>query len=321
MYVLGIDGGGTKTKGVIADRFGNVYASETVGATNHNGVELDSVKKELFVLFASLRNQNEKIFLMLDTVFAGMSGVDRPESREAMKKLLACFIPSKARIIVDNDAMNALYSGTLGIPGIVQIAGTGSITFGINADGERQRAGGWGYLVDDEGSGYDIGRAAVNAVFKAYDGRGPKTILTNMLLGHFQVQEPPELIPFIYEAGKSRNAIAPLSKYVTAALDEHDEVASQIVHDASFKLAKAIECIRNTLFKESNKPIPVVLAGGVFNREDLLVPILQTKLLQLNVRVQLMKPEIEPVGGAVIAGFAGSNQSINKSFVENMNRV
>ncbi|ALC91437.1 hypothetical protein AM500_17795 [Bacillus sp. FJAT-18017] len=321
MYVLGIDGGGTKTKGVIADRFGKVYASETVGATNHNGVDLKVVERELAVLFSSLKSQDEKSVSMLHTVFAGMSGVDRPEARATMEKLLTNFVSADVRVIVDNDAVNALYSGTLGVPGIVQIAGTGSITFGINAEGNRQRVGGWGYLIDDEGSGYDIGRAALNAVFKAYDGRGPTTILTDSVLGHFGVADVPDLIRFVYETGKSRSAIAPLSKYVTDAAAQHDEVAQQIIQDAGSKFAEAIGCLKKKLFKDPTEPIPVVMAGGVFHREDLLKPIIYEKLQKLNIEVQLIKPAIAPVGGAVIAGLASSDQQLDTSFVENMKEV
>ncbi|WP_074433055.1 N-acetylglucosamine kinase [Neobacillus dielmonensis] len=321
MYVLGIDGGGTKTKGVIADRFGKVYASATVGATNQNGVEIQEVEKELSALFTSLKNQNNQVFSMLQAVFAGMSGADRPEEKEAMKTILEKFIPARARIIIDNDAVNALYSGTLGVPGIVQIAGTGSITFGINAKGERKRAGGWGYLIDDEGSGYDMGRAALNSVFKAYDGRGPNTLLTQMILKHFQVHQPPELVRFIYEAGKSRMVIAPLSQYVSAAADQNDKVAKQIIERTGSKLAQSIIGLSRSLFKNVSEPIPVVIVGGVFNRADLLVPIIQLKLQEQNVHVQFNKPGMAPVGGAVIAGFASIHQEIDNSFVENMKEV
>ncbi|WP_251548867.1 BadF/BadG/BcrA/BcrD ATPase family protein [Neobacillus muris] len=318
MYVLGIDGGGTKTKGVLADQYGKVYASETVGPTNQNGVEIHLVEKELSRLFASLKLQNSKAFSMLDTVFAGMSGVDRPEARAVMKSIMEKFVPANVKIIIDNDAVNALYAGTLGVPGIVQIAGTGSITFGINANGERQRAGGWGYLIDDEGSGYDIGRAALNAVFKAYDGRGPKTTLTNMLLKHFQVQEVPELIHFIYEPGKSRTAIAPLSQYVSAAADQNDDAAKQIIQQAAGKLAQAIGSLRISLFKDETQPVQVVMAGGVFNREDLFVPFIQSRLQEQSINVQLVKPVMEPAGGAIIAGLSSSSQVIETSFIEKL---
>ncbi len=321
MYVLGIDGGGTKTKGVIADQFGTVYASAAVGPTNQNGVEIQAVERELSALFASLQNQNPNVFSLLHTVFAGMSGVDRPEAKEVMKKLLAKNLPAHVNIIVDNDAVNALYSGTLGVPGIVQIAGTGSITYGMNGDGERQRTGGWGYLVDDEGSGYDMGRAAVNALFKAFDGRGPETILTNMVLEHFRVQEPPELIPFLYETGKSRLAIAPLSQYVSTAADRNDEVAKQIIQQAGGKIAQSIGSLSIRLFKDHPGPIPVVTVGGVFNRADLLTPAIQSKLQEMNIKVHFIQPKIAPVCGAVIAGLASMNQAIETSFVENMRNV
>lgn len=321
MYVLGIDGGGTKTKGVIADEFGVVYASETVGATNQNGVEIQLVEKELSALFASLKKQNNEAFIKLHTVFAGMSGVDRPEAKKVMEALLSRFFPNHVNIIIDNDGVNALYSGTLGVPGIVQIAGTGSITFGINANGERERAGGWGYLIDDEGSGYDIGRAALNAVFKAYDGRGPKTTLTKRILEHFNVAEPPDLIQYIYEVGKARMAIAPLSKYVSEAADENDAVANQIIKMAGTKIANAISGLSGKLFPDHVGPVPVVVVGGVFSRADLLIPIIQSKLQDMNRNVQIVQPKLAPVFGAVIAGFISANQNIETAFAENTEKL
>ncbi|WP_082693029.1 N-acetylglucosamine kinase [Bacillus sp. FJAT-29814] len=321
MYVLGIDGGGTKTKGVIADAFGNVYASETVGATNQNGVAIQDVEQELSMLFASLKNQNSEVFSKLNTVFAGMSGVDRLEAKRVMKQILVKLVPDHVQILIDNDAVNALYSGTLGAPGIVQIAGTGSITYGINDGGDRQRVGGWGYLIDDEGSGYDIGRAALQAVFRANDGRGSKTVLTNMILDHFGVHEPSDLITFIYEPGKSRMRIAPLSQYVSVAADKGDAVAVKLIQQAGAKLADAIASLSQSLFQHQTEPIPVVTVGGVFNRADLLQPIIQQELQRQNINVQLIKPELAPVSGAVIAGFSSMRQTIKTSFVENMKEV
>ncbi|MCH1625947.1 N-acetylglucosamine kinase [Ferdinandcohnia quinoae] len=320
MYVLGIDGGGTKTKGVIADHLGNVYASKTVGATNQNGVDIHTVESELSNLFTSLKSQNREVFSKLHTIFAGMSGVDRPEAKEAMKEILLNLAPSHVNIMIDNDGINALYSGTLGAPGIVQIAGTGSITFGMNRNGERKRIGGWGYLIDDEGSGYDIGRSALHAVFKAFDGRGPKTVLTEMIHQHFNVSVTPGLIQYIYEPGKSRSVIAPLSKYVSEAVDKNDEVAKEIISNASGKLANSIGSLCGQLFKndKNEQPIPVVLVGGVFNRDDLFLRKIHENV-KMNVR--LIKPELEPVDGAVIAALKHANKEIDLIFLENMKRV
>ncbi|MFS0863080.1 N-acetylglucosamine kinase [Fredinandcohnia sp. 179-A 10B2 NHS] len=319
MYVLGIDGGGTKTKGIIADEFGNVYAAEQVGPTNQNGVDIKIVEKEMDSLLTSLQRQNEKVFANLHTVFAGMSGVDRPEAKEVINNIFKKYLPTNVKIIIDNDGVNALYSGTLGLPGIVQISGTGSITFGINENGGRKRVGGWGYLIDDEGSGYEIGREALHAIFKAYDGRGPKTILTDLIQSHFNVTEIPDLITHIY-GGNARNIISPLSKYVTEAVDQGDEVAKQIIQQATTKLAHSIMSLYQQLFINDVKmKIPIVLVGGVFLRSELYIPEMEYLLKQKGANVEFLTPEIEPVGGAVAAALVQSDCRLEENFKKNIN--
>jgi N-acetylglucosamine kinase-like BadF-type ATPase len=313
MYVLGIDGGGTKTVGVIADEFGNIIAQQTVGATNHNGVDRKQVEIELLTLFTSLKAQNEDAFANLSVVFAGMSGVDRPDARILMEEMISAHVPNDTKVVVDNDGVNALYSGTFGGPGIVQIAGTGSITFGINANGDRGRAGGWGYLIDDEGSGYDLGREALQAIFKAFDGRGKKTLLTDIILSYFNVSQPPELIQTIYQVGKSREVISPLSRCVAEAANQNDEVAKEIFHRAGVKIGHSISSLVHQLF-HVDETVPVVLIGGVFNSSDLLIPEIKTALQNQKVSTTLLKPKLPPVGGAVIKALHYGNQTIQQGF-------
>src|SRR5699024_2966008 len=127
MYVLGIDGGGTKTAGAIADETGKIYASATAGASNPNGVGYEKAEEEIAALLKELQNQAPKAFSELKSSFAGMSGVDREADKVRMAEVFRRYLPVECAIAVDNDAVNALYSGTLGEPGIVHISGTGSI--------------------------------------------------------------------------------------------------------------------------------------------------------------------------------------------------
>ena len=116
----------------------------------------------------------------------------------------------KARVLVVNDALVALEAGAPGEPGVVIISGTGSIAYGRNAAGEAARSGGWGYVLGDEGSGYWIGRAALRAVLREADERGPKTALTPLLLEHFGVAAgagpDPRGLPQQPQAGGDRGA-------------------------------------------------------------------------------------------------------------------
>src|SRR5690606_28135247 len=122
-----------------------------------NNVTNSNLEKEFSHLFHSLKIQNPAIFNQVKRVYAGMSGGDHPTAREKIKTLLTSVLPSTMVVTVNNDAITALYSGSLGKPGIVQIAGTGSITFGLNEEGILGRVGGWGHLLGERGSGYCIG--------------------------------------------------------------------------------------------------------------------------------------------------------------------
>ncbi|WP_099360818.1 N-acetylglucosamine kinase [Fredinandcohnia onubensis] len=321
MYVMGIDGGGTKTKGVIADEFGNVFAEALVGATNQNGADHHSIEKELETLFSSLKSQHKEAFENLHTIFAGVAGVDRPEAKKIMEGILVKLAPSQARVIIDNDGVNALYSGTLGAPGIVQICGTGSITFGVNDKGERKRVGGWGYLIDDEGSSYELGREALHSIFKSYDNRGPKTVLTETIVQHFHITDPSDLISVVYGAKHPREIIAPLSKYVTEAADQDDEVAKELIRESGAKIASSIHHLYNQLFPSNEREVPVVLVGGLFTRSDLFVPIIEGFLKHIQLPITLVKPLIEPVGGAVAAALYHAGGKPDKKFVEKINET
>src|SRR5262249_22680106 len=111
----------------------------------------------------------------------GMAGVDRPQDIEAVRGIMRR-IGFKARVVVVNDALVALVAGAGDAAGVVVVAGTGSIAYGRNDSGRAARAGGWGHLLGDEGGGFWIGRAALRAVVRQFDGRGPVTLLTPMIL-------------------------------------------------------------------------------------------------------------------------------------------
>src|SRR5690625_5281192 len=150
-YVIGIDGGGTKTVAVIANTAGEVKVSSLVGPTNPNVLSFAALKETINNLFHQLRDQAPDAISRVETVFAGISGAGTEEKQNTIKKILMENVPSSTYFQVVPDSINALYAGTFGKPGIVQIAGTGSITYGINRENKHWRIGGWGYLFGDEG--------------------------------------------------------------------------------------------------------------------------------------------------------------------------
>lgn len=318
VYVLAIDGGGTKTKGVVAGRDGVIIASATVGASNPNSVSTVELKSELSRLIESLKVQAGPNFSKVRRLFAGMSGVEHPATKDDMVRLLRALAPDGVQVSLDNDAITALYSGTFGEPGIVQIAGTGSITYGLNRQGVRARAGGWGYLFSDHGSGYQIGRDGLEAAFLAHDGVGDPTSIESLLLERFDVDELPEIIRTVYHHANPKEIIASLSKLVVAAADDGDQVARHILSQNGERLGRSISCLAERLFSEDERSgtLPVVLAGGLFQRLDLFEKEIMQVLCEHDIDARLILPRIEPVGGALIAGLKEEKVSISEGLVE-----
>ncbi|TFB24416.1 hypothetical protein E3U55_02660 [Filobacillus milosensis] len=315
--VIGIDGGGTKTKGVMANEKGQILAETTVGATNPNSVSPRDIEDRLKKLFRTLKHEDQSSFEQGRFCFAGMSGIGESQDDNVLNKVFNKVCASHSIACqLNNDGINALYAGTLGEPGIVQIAGTGAITYGLTQQGEFHRVGGWGYLFDDQGSGYDLGKQALSRVFQAYDGRGKPTILSQLLLDYFSVDEIPELIPKIYTDREARDIIAPISQLVLNAYDSNDEIAHEIVRGAADQFTLNIQTIMDQAFQQETPP-QVALAGGIFNRSDVFIPLIKEKL---EPYLEINRVELEPVAGAVIAAFKCLDIKISEEFESNFKK-
>ncbi|SOC37091.1 N-acetylglucosamine kinase [Ureibacillus acetophenoni] len=319
MYILGIDGGGTKTTAIIADENGNVYSQAITGRSNPNTLSEEQFEQVMGDLLHQLRKNNEDIFNRIDVCFAGMAGVGESGRDEMMKTLLLKHLPSNPLVIVQNDAVNALYSGTLGSPGIVQIAGTGAITIGLNENNKMVRVGGWGYLFDDEGSGFYLGNEALRAVFQQYDGRGMDTTLTNIILNYFAVMNVPDLIEKIYGKDHPRSVIAPISQYVVREAELGDHVASSILENACVKMIHSIKTCHSQLV-DRNHPTSVILSGGVFTNDAIFIEHFKKLSSETHPNLKFSKTLISPVGGAIAAGVRAVQKNIGPNFVETLNK-
>lgn len=276
-WVLGVDGGASSTRAAVADLEGRVLARAAAGPSNHVRGEAGRLRLRKALegavggALAHLVSEGAGSRLeRLQAVTLGMTGVNpgTPEAGRVVEELLP-LLPSRAleaglraRIEVVSDARTALEGATEGEPGILVYAGTGSVAMGRNAGGAIARAGGWGYLVDDQGGGYTIGRHALRAVFRAADGRGPETRLTPLLLEHFQVGDLDELVRVVYtNDGLDRPAVARLARLVARAAQEGDEAALAIYRHAAGELAGLAVAVARRL--EMAAPA-VYHSGGVF---------------------------------------------------------
>lgn len=313
--ILGIDGGGTKTVAVLSNERGEILAKVIGGSSNPTAISKQQFESELFNILSKLKSQNEKDFEKVECCFAGLSGVKELSFEKNAKSVIQQFYDEAVSIIIENDACIALFSGTLGMPGIVQIAGTGAITYCLDSHSNSFRSGGWGYLFDDEGSGYDLGREALKAVVKSYDFRGEETVLSEKILKHFQINDLTQIVDCIYNEQNPRALIAPLSRYVVQAAMEGDNIANHLLVQAAGQYIQAIEaCATQARWNESEE-IPTVLVGGVFSNFNLFYDVLLTQ--PMKYRLQFLQPQIEPVGGAIIGGLKHLNEEVTTEFLRN----
>jgi len=293
-HVLGIDAGGTKTVCLLADEQGNIVAEARAGGANLQAAGELEVEK---VLHRVMEEALGSRVIVPAAICLGIAGVDRPDDSAVVGAIMRR-IGYKARIVVVNDALVALEAGAPGQPGIVVISGTGSISYGRNAKGEAARAGGWGYVLGDEGSGYWIGRAALRAVLRQTDRRGPPTMLTDLVLGHFGVSAPQELIHQIYNRDLKPTAIGALATCVQSAFSQNDPVAVGILRGAVSELESFALSVAQRL-ELIGQAFVFILAGGIFRAVPWLQQELERRLPVASPGSRVRMLDREPANGAV----------------------
>lgn len=306
MHVLGIDAGGTKTVCLLADDRGRVISEARGGGANLQSAGELEVEK---VLHHVMEKALESHDVLPAAICLGIAGVDRPEDGEAVRGIMRR-IGFKTPTLVVNDALVALVAGAGDEPGVVLVAGTGSIAYGRDGLGRAARAGGWGYLLGDEGAGFWIGRAALSAVVRQFDGRGPATLLTEMILSHMRLESPTQLIHEIYYRDLHRHAIAALAALVQRATDEGDAVAGQILARAGSELAAAAASVITRLDMRG-EVFPTVLSGGIFRGVPWLTHDVTARLSEVAPRTDVRLLEVEPAVGAVRLALAAARGEVS----------
>lgn len=298
-YVIGVDGGGTKTLGAIAARDGVVIEQHEVGSTNHHSNPIDVVRKNLGDLTAALLKSAGADATDVSAICLGMAGVDRPEDKPLIQGLVKEFLPN-AECAPVNDGVIALMGGALKPFGVIVISGTGSISFGINRAGERGRAGGWGHILGDEGSGYQIALRALRAVCRAHDKRIPPTALSQIILGHFGFDRAEQLLGWTKEIQGAKDKIASLSRLVHQAHESGDSTATAILREEADELAMAVEAVAHKLFTSDEKDWEVIVAGGNLRKNPSFFNLFQTAVATRQPGTPVVQPRKEPVEGAVL---------------------
>jgi len=294
-YIIGIDGGGTKTLGILINEKADLLAKAELGPSNYHVLGKTKLKELIGELVAELIEQS-KIAPEVDAICVGLAGAGREKERNEVTKLVKELKCAK-EVLAEHDASIALAGALGGKPGIMIIAGTGSIAFGRNADGKTARAGGWGYLLGDEGSGFYIGQKALIAALKEWDGRGEKTKLTEMITTEYGVSNIEGIIEKVYSEKLKSKGIGKIAPLVFKAAKEGDKIARTIVENAGRELGTLANAVMRTLNLTEN--VEIALVGSIFKQKEFLLGSLRNAIPP-EANVTFCEPRFPPVIGAVL---------------------
>ncbi|MDR6622892.1 N-acetylglucosamine kinase-like BadF-type ATPase [Sinomonas atrocyanea] len=293
--MVGLDIGGTKTRGIKVVG-GRVVADLEVGSANVQNVSRETAAANLAELFARLEAPDAAL------VFAGAGGIDTAADAEALASLIRPHVPA-ARVEVVHDSRLLLAAGGART-GVAVIAGTGSAAWGTNADGEEARAGGWGYLLGDEGSGYWLGREAVRYSLHRMDLGHDPDALTQSLLAATGLAQPGELIAHFHSPETGRRYWAQQSRVVTEAADAGHAAAGFLVDQAAHDLARMAAQVARQLGIDG----PVILGSGL----GMNVPRLQERFRAALAEQGITDVRVldrDPIFGTIeLAGAAGGTE-------------
>jgi N-acetylglucosamine kinase-like BadF-type ATPase len=297
-YIIGIDGGGTKTDCAVSDPEGNILFEIKGDPSNFLIEGTGKVSVSLLDLINRCKEKLDFDYSDITAILIGTAGAGRKSDAERLKKSFADFSRSKGidfkNFIVESDARIALEGAFSGKPGAILISGTGSIMLGKDLNGNIHRVGGYGRLIGDEGSGFSIGRKGLNAVTKQFDGRGNYTLISGYLDDKFGINSEENLITEVYKNNFDIAAIAPL---VISAAENNDKTALGIIDEEIYELMKYIPAIKEKL---NLSELNLSYIGGLITKDNLYSKKLNEMIMNDFPEIKIQPPQNSPVMGAIL---------------------
>jgi N-acetylglucosamine kinase len=298
--VLGIDGGATSTKAVLATTQGVILGYGQAGPSCTDDVSIDSTRKNIGAAVDQAWDAYGQEARPADAAFLGIAGVVTEADCAIIEEIATSLNLADADFLgFDHDVRIAL-AGALALqPGIVLIAGTGSSCYGSNAEGFACRVGGWGYLLDDVGSSYYLGLEAMRAIVRSEDGRLGPTALLEPLMGVLGIRDIQEIITRLYLPRMRKIEIAGLASLVLDIAQKGDTIAQKIVQDGQNGLAHLVEIAAQRLGFQPNEVLVAVI-GGVAHSGEYYKQGLYDAICAHVPGVNIQEPTLSPVIGAAL---------------------
>jgi N-acetylglucosamine kinase-like BadF-type ATPase len=297
---LGIDGGGTKTVCVVADEHA-VLGSATSGGSNITRLGDVRVREALQAAVREACAAARVDPTQIKSTCVGLSGAGRPEVRDAVARMMTEIVGGHVQVVSDLETtLEAAFGGG---PGVITIAGTGSIAYGRDAAGKTARSGGWGLAISDEGSGEWIGRAAVSAVLSAKDASEDPPLLA-AILKLWKLTTIDELVR--YANASPPPDFASLFPSVLNAAEAKQVPALKVLRMAGTELAALTNHVIGRLFSGANN-VPVAMSGGVFRQSELVRQVFYDAVVAEFPQAHVQPAAVEPVKGALALAKKASN--------------
>lgn len=310
--VLGIDGGATKTHAIIMNAAGEIVGEGFGGVGNYTVIGAQGAQQSFGDAVAAARRAAGLDETPFDAAFLGLASVVSETDHRIIRNIAeALALAPPERIGIDHDCRIALAGGLSGRPGIVQICGTGSSTFGMNAAGEGWRVGGWGRTISDEGSAYWMGVEAMRAAVRAYDGRDGETALLAEVLDFLAIPHIDYIYQPLYVQGMNKTEIARLAPRVIRVAQAGDAKARQIIERGMALVAECVEAAAQKLGM-AGAPVELALVGGIFNAGEITVGALTRAVARRLDDCTLVRPELAPVVGAGILALRLAGVELNE---------
>jgi len=309
---VGIDGGGTHSFAVAVDPVGRVLATGEAGSLNFFGAGLPAARRHLKQLSESMKRQLPPK-AQIDRIVVGCAALFSDATQAEKENLCRGILPlERTRVI--SDCQSACFGATLGRPGAVIIAGTGSIVVAQNELGQHQRIGGWGHVLGDEGSAYWIAVKSVKAAIAA-DG-GTETRLSRLVRQWFNVKKLTEAVPIIHGPEFTKERFASLASHLARKVGGRDPAFREICQRAAQELAsQTLAAVK--LARLKTRPLPVYLVGGVLTNNGLVRAGLVTALKN-SCAVRIVKPRLSPLLGAAALALDDAGIELTADVVANL---
>lgn len=317
-YYLGVDAGASRVEAVITTESGFVLGRGTARGANPHNAPIDFLYEGIREAIRLARNDAhmahpEQTVLTFEAAGLGLAGYDAPTDRELLRTTLTSLPPhaqtlGAKRLVVVNDGLIGLKSGTDQSWGICISAGTGSSCYGLTPSGKEATAGGWGYMLGDQGSGYAIGRDILRQVMREYDGRSPKTELTTKVLETLGLESPTDLLAWAYRDHVPIPEISTLSRLCNDVNLSDSVELVEIIHRGVHELTLAYEAVIHRLnLGERSEPIPVILTGGLFSMQGQFSDKIIRSILNRTPQADIIFPTRSNAEGAVRLALLGTS--------------